>query len=120
MKMCNDELLSAFNVVVKYGYCGDCLSGFESDECKKRKCYQNHVKLIMDTLKTGCVFRWRYVDKDGPPKDKGDKMVLTENGKCGYSWFNCDINEWTTVDLSKTGMFIYVPKKRRLWRGGKL
>ena len=41
----------AFNVVVKYGFCGDCRWDFEDEHCMKCYCYQS-VKFIKEALET--------------------------------------------------------------------
>ena len=45
-----EKLKSAFNVVVKYGFCGDCRWIFDSDECHEFDCYQNGVAIIKQAL----------------------------------------------------------------------
>ena len=45
-----DRLKSAFNIVVKYGFCSDCRWIFDSEACHKCDCYQNGVKLIKEAV----------------------------------------------------------------------
>ena len=45
-----DRLESAFNIVVKYGFCSDCRRSFDSEVCHKCDCYQNGVKLIREAV----------------------------------------------------------------------
>lgn len=45
----NKELQSAFNVVVKYGFCGECRYNLDSRYCEGTMCYRD-VNLIRDAL----------------------------------------------------------------------
>lgn len=45
----NKELQSAFNYIVKYGFCNDCPCYLDSKECKETMCYKD-VNLIRDAL----------------------------------------------------------------------
>ena len=46
----NSELQSAFNVVVKYGFCGCCHNKLDSKQCHECDCYENGVKRIREAL----------------------------------------------------------------------
>ncbi len=45
----NKKLQSAFNVVVKYGFCSECRYNLDSKYCKGTMCYRD-VNLIRDAL----------------------------------------------------------------------
>ena len=44
------ELEIAFNVVVRYGFCGDCRHILDSDKCHECDCFWNGVRIIRNTL----------------------------------------------------------------------
>ena len=41
---------SAFNVAIRYGFCGDCRKKLSHDRCEGYDCYDNSVKVIADAL----------------------------------------------------------------------
>lgn len=41
---------AAFNVAIRYGFCGDCRYTLDPDRCKGFDCYVNSVKVIADAL----------------------------------------------------------------------
>lgn len=44
------KLESAFNIVVKYGFCGDCRHNCDSKACHEYACYKEGVGIIIETL----------------------------------------------------------------------
>ena len=46
----NAKLQYAFNVVVKYGFCGNCHWRLDSNHCHECDCYENGVKRIREAL----------------------------------------------------------------------
>ena len=41
---------SAFNVAIRYGFCGDCRKKLSHDSCEGYDCYDNSVTVIADAL----------------------------------------------------------------------
>lgn len=51
----NNKLQSAFNMVVKYGFCEKCRWELDSEQCHFCDCYQNGVKRIREALETATI-----------------------------------------------------------------
>lgn len=45
-----EQRKTAFDIAIKYGFCGDCRWRFEDKRCVECDCYQNAVKVIKDVL----------------------------------------------------------------------
>lgn len=49
--MTKEQLTSAYNIVIKYGFCGDCKWVHDSDKCHKQDCYVNAVSVIQEAIR---------------------------------------------------------------------
>lgn len=78
-----EKLKFAFNVVVKYGFCGDCRWTFNSDKCHEFDCYQNGVAIIKQALEKQAIKQatseWIPCDKHLPEGE--NEVLITVNGK---------------------------------------
>lgn len=45
------QLTTAYNIVIKYGFCGDCRWVHDSDKCHKYDCYTNAVSVIQEAIR---------------------------------------------------------------------
>lgn len=48
--MQKEQLITAYNIAIKYGFCGDCRWAHDSDECHKYDCYTNAVSVIQEAI----------------------------------------------------------------------
>lgn len=44
--MTAEQLTTAYNIAIKYGFCGDCRWVHDNDKCHKYNCYVNAVSVI--------------------------------------------------------------------------
>lgn len=48
--MTEQEKQTAFDIVVKYGFCGDCRWTLDGKHCHDCDCYQKGVKIIREVM----------------------------------------------------------------------
>lgn len=46
-----EQLTTAYNIAIKYGFCSDCRWVHDSDECHKYDCYVNAVSVIQAAIR---------------------------------------------------------------------
>lgn len=83
--MTNKAYERAFNIAIKYGFCGDCRWWLDKDHCHECDCYQNAVKVIHDALENLDAIEaseatvWHDAQND-QPKENGEYL-------CYYEYF---------------------------------
>ena len=81
----------AFNIVVKYGFCGDCRWCYEDKHCVEYDCYKG-VQLIKEALKKQIPKKPIYY---GDGYADGELVYdMAECPNCGNDDFEEDINDW--------------------------
>lgn len=50
MKMTKQEKQTAFNIGVKYGFCGDCRWTLDDKHCHECDYYKNGIKIIREAM----------------------------------------------------------------------
>ena len=74
--MINKAYERAFNIAIKYGFCGDCRLVLNKRHCHECDCYENTVKVIrdalekLDSIEESKTTVWHDAKTD-PPKDEG-------------------------------------------------
>lgn len=49
--MTKQQLLEAYNIAIKYGFCFDCGWKLDSEQCHECDCYVRSVSIIQDVMK---------------------------------------------------------------------
>ena len=49
-KTSENKYESAFNIAIRFGFCGDCRRSLGENNCKGYDCYDNSVKIISEAL----------------------------------------------------------------------
>lgn len=49
--MTKQQLSTAYNIAIKYGFCSDCRWKHDSEQCHEYDCYVNAVRIIQDAMK---------------------------------------------------------------------
>lgn len=90
--MTNKAYERAFNIAVKYGFCGDCRWMWDKRHCHECDCYQNTVKVIRDALEKLDAIEaseatiWHDAQND-PPTENGEYLCYYEYFR--YGNYNC-------------------------------
>lgn len=90
--MTNKAYERAFNIAIKYGFCGDCRLALDKRHCHECDCYENTVKVIRDALEKLDAIEasettvWHDAQTD-PPTENGEYLCYYEYFR--YGNYNC-------------------------------
>lgn len=87
----NNKLQYAFNVVVKYGFCGNCRWRFDSKQCHECDCYEKGVKQIREALEIASEVI-SYPDYHVPSTEEWMERYCTKKRLAGYQKQQEDTN----------------------------
>ena len=90
--MTNKAYERAFNIAMKYGFCGDCRWVWDKRHCHECDCYENVVKVIrdalekLDAIEESKVTVWHDA-QNNPPTESGEYLCYYEYFR--YGNYNC-------------------------------